>query len=121
MKNKCFRYSCLLNNNKDIPLGHNPYLCKSADIDVTPGKRKSNLGVSVIPALSWNTTKNPPKQQSTCTGILYFIPSFDNCSISSETQWGKLGKEPTKHIVFFVIFFLLNSNRFDKFFDLKEF
>ena len=105
MKNKCFRYSCLLNNNKDIPLGHNPYLCKSADIDVTPGKRKSNLGVSVIPALSWNATKNPPKQQSTCTGILYFIPSFDNCSISSETQWGKLGKEPTKHIVFFDIFF----------------
>ena len=44
--------SSLLNNKSDIPLGQRPYLCKSAEIEVTPGKRKSNNGVSVIPALS---------------------------------------------------------------------
>ena len=101
-KNICLRYSWFENNSKEIPLGHKPYLCKSAEIEVTPGSRKSNFGVVRIPARSWKATRNPPKQQSTWTGILYFKPISDNPSISSHTQWGKLGKEPTKHIVFFV-------------------
>ena len=81
-------------------------MCKSADIDVTPSRRKSNLGVVSIPAFLWNATKNPPKQQSTCKGFLYLTAILDNDSISSQTQWGKLGKDPTMHIVFLFIFFL---------------
>ena len=51
-KNIFLRYSCFENNNKEIPFGHKPYLCKSAEIEVTPGSLKSNLGVVKIPAHS---------------------------------------------------------------------
>jgi len=38
---------------------------------------------------------NPPKQQSTWTGILYLTPKADIASISSDVPYGKLGNDPT--------------------------
>jgi hypothetical protein len=32
----------------ETPLGARPYLCKSADIEVTPGSKKSNLGILIL-------------------------------------------------------------------------
>lgn len=58
-------------------------MCVSADILVTPGKLKSNNG-NWKPACGINAAINPPKQQSTWTGILYLRPNADIASISSD-------------------------------------
>jgi len=42
----CLRSSALRNKTTDVPLMAKPYLCVSADMDDTPGKLKSNGGIS---------------------------------------------------------------------------
>ena len=49
-------------------------LCVSADMLVTPGTVKSN-GSSENPAFFIKGTRNPPRQLSTCTGMLYRFPN----------------------------------------------
>ena len=49
-------------------------LCVSADMLVTPGTVKSN-GSSGNPAFFIKGTRNPPRQLSTCTGMLYRFPN----------------------------------------------
>lgn len=64
-------------------------------IDVTPGTRKSILYGILKPASSINGIRKPPTHESTCTGILYLIPSLAISSTGSITPCGKLGAEAT--------------------------
>lgn len=73
-------------------------LCVSADILVTPGRRKSK-GFIGYPAFSMNGKMNPPKQQSTWTGTWYVLPKAAICSIPSIIPWGNWGAEPTSYII----------------------
>ena len=58
-----YLYSCVRNIRTEAPFGEQPYLWQSADIEETPGKRKSNNG-SGNPASAANGSKNPPMQAS---------------------------------------------------------
>ena len=72
-------------------------------IEVTPGSLKSKRG-NLKPASSIKMIRNPPKQASTCSGILYFTANFDSSSIGSITPTGKFGAEPTILIESNIIF-----------------
>src|SRR3954452_122955 len=57
------------NASTDVPLNAYPYLCVSAEMLVTPGTRKSRLGMSQ--PSSWpNGRIQPPRQPSTCRPML---------------------------------------------------
>lgn len=54
----------------------------STDMLVTPGTEKSNGGTS-YPNLGRNAIIKLPRQESTCTGMLYFNPNAAIPSMSS--------------------------------------
>jgi hypothetical protein len=79
-------------------LGAKPYLWVSQLMLVTPFSLKSKSSVSK-PAFSKKGTRNDPRQQSTCNGILRFTASLERAVMSSIIPWGKLGAEPTRSTV----------------------
>lgn len=79
-------------------MGAKPYLWVSQLMLVTPFSLKSKSSVSK-PAFSKKGTKNDPRQQSTCNGILRFTASLERAVMSSIIPWGKLGAEPTRSTV----------------------
>src|ERR1700733_5242104 len=88
-----FRYSTV-----ELPLGAKPYLCVSQLMLVTPLSLKSKSSVSK-PALSRKGTRNEPRQQSTCRGILRLSASLESADMSSMMPCGKLGADPTMRMV----------------------
>ena len=68
------------------------YLWVSMLIDVTPGNRKSKSGREK-PASAMNGMRKPPKQASTCNGMLYLIANCESSSIGSIAPFGKFGAE----------------------------
>ena len=61
-----FRSALSRNSRVDVPLNAYPYLCVSAEIEVTPGRVKSNTGMS-RPRSRPNGRMNPPRHPSTCS------------------------------------------------------
>lgn len=66
----------------------------SAEMLVIPRSLKSKSGIE-NPALGMNASKNPPRQASVWTGMLYFTPISAMAAILSMQPWGKAGAEPT--------------------------
>src|SRR5699024_11471296 len=69
--------------SSDLPLGANPYLCVSHEMEVTPSTRKSKGSVTK-PARPRNGTKNEPRQQSTWHPIRCFLANAAMATISSK-------------------------------------
>ena len=64
-------------------------------MDVTPWSLKSNIGKWVKPASFINGIRNPPKQASTCNGILWLRAILESSPMGSIAPCGYDGAEPT--------------------------
>ena len=82
-------------------------LCVSTDMLVTPASLKSKDG-TLKPAFGIKQIKNPPRQASTWTGILYFTPKSEIALILSIVPYGKFGVDPINYYKYYI-----NSNTFE--------
>src|SRR5258708_38120280 len=79
--------------------GQKPNLCRSAEIDATPGRRKSNAGIG-RPISAANGAIQPPTHASTCSQMPRATASSDKAAIGSMVPQEKHGTEPTSIMVF---------------------
>jgi hypothetical protein len=91
--------SRLRKNTVEAGFGQKPNLCRSAEMERTPGKRKSKCGVA-RPMRVKKGAIQPPTQASTCSHVPVSMARRLSSSIGSMTPCGKHGAEPTSAIVF---------------------
>src|ERR1019366_9244422 len=82
----------------DTPVDAYPYLWTSADMDVTPGSRKSN-GSAKRPSCVRNGRRKPPMHASTWQRMPRSRAREAMSAMGSTTPWGEVGADPTTMMV----------------------